>query len=222
MSDHRHLPPGIAEHDEEAQRGLPERLPDDEQLIWQGSPDWKSMAVQVFHVRKVALYLVAMMLARGFAVGAEAGIVSGVVAAIWLVPLFAVAIAGLMILAYMSARDTLYTITSKRLVMRIGIALTITYNIPLKKIHSAGMAKRQGDVGDIALTLASGNKIAFINLWPHVRPWRLSNPEPMLRCVPNAELAAQKLSSAWAAANRQAAIPSHGEKPNFSQTLVTS
>jgi hypothetical protein len=41
--------------------------------------------------------------------------------------------------------------------------------------------------------------MAYSNLWPHVRPWRLANPEPMLRSIPEAERVAQILSNALVA-----------------------
>ena len=37
-------------------RGLPERLPEGERLLWQGAPDWRRLALHVFHVRGLALY----------------------------------------------------------------------------------------------------------------------------------------------------------------------
>jgi Bacterial PH domain len=207
MSDHRHTLPGTHEYDQEPQVGLPEQLPPNERLIWQGSPNWRSMAVDVFHVRKIAIYLFLMMAARAYVVAGELGFSEGIVAAIWLTPFIAFAIGGIALLAYLSARDTMYTITSKRVVMRIGIALTLTYNIPLKLIFAAGVHERKDGSGDIPLTLVPGNKIALLNLWPHARPWRFSAPEPMLRCLPDVKIVAAELSKAWAQANQQAAIP---------------
>jgi fumarate reductase subunit C len=207
MSDHRHTPPGVHEYDDEPQVGLPEALPKNEQLIWQGSPDWRSMAVNVFHIRKVAVYLTVMMLIRGFAVGSEGTALQGLVAGLWCLPLVLIAVGIITLLAYLSARDTMYSITNKRVIMRIGIALTITYNIPLKLIQAAGVHVRKDGSGDIPLNLAAGNKIAFLFLWPHAKPWKLSKPEPMLRCLPNVSLVTEKLSSAWANANQQTAVP---------------
>ena len=37
-------------------RGLPDHLPKGERLLWQGAPDWRLLAIQAFHVRKVAIY----------------------------------------------------------------------------------------------------------------------------------------------------------------------
>ena len=47
----------------------------------------------------------------------------------------------------------------------------------------------------------------MLHLWPHARPWRVSRPEPMLRCVPDAAGVAQLLSQAWSEATGIAAEP---------------
>jgi hypothetical protein len=50
------------------------------------------------------------------------------------------------------------------------------------------------------LTLAPGERIAYAVLWPHVRPWQMRQPSPMLRCIPDAEKVAGILAQAYAAA----------------------
>ena len=47
MSDDIHVEP---------LRGLPEPLPAGERILWQGAPDWRALAVDVFHVRAVWIY----------------------------------------------------------------------------------------------------------------------------------------------------------------------
>ena len=49
------------EHEWEAAPGLPSALPPGERILWQGAPDWRSLAVHAFHVRKIALYFVFML-----------------------------------------------------------------------------------------------------------------------------------------------------------------
>ena len=44
------------EHEFEPQMGLPEKLPRNERLLWQGQPDVRMVALRVFHLRKLALY----------------------------------------------------------------------------------------------------------------------------------------------------------------------
>ena len=38
-------PRPVHEHEFEPQFGLPERLPDSERLLWQGSPSWRALAI---------------------------------------------------------------------------------------------------------------------------------------------------------------------------------
>ena len=97
------------------------------------------------------------------------------------------------------ARTTVYTITNRRVVMRIGIALPVTFNLPYTQIDGAALRPYEDGTGDIPLQLRDGTRLAYFVLWPHARPWRFSRPEPMLRAVPNAAATAQLLSEALAA-----------------------
>jgi hypothetical protein len=82
--------------------------------------------------------------------------------------------------------------------MRIGIALPVTFNIPFTILESAGLRLYGSGAGDIPLVLGGTGRIGFLHLWPHARPWRLSRPEPMLRCVPDAQNVASILARAAA------------------------
>jgi hypothetical protein len=103
--------------------------------------------------------------------------------------------------AWFSSKTTLYTITDKRVVMRIGIVLTLTFNLPFKRITGAALKPMGGHVGDIALSLTQADRIGWIHLWPHARAWHLEHPEPTLRCLPDAETVGQLLLSAWRVAH---------------------
>jgi hypothetical protein len=128
---------------------------------------------------------------------------------------FAVLAAGalslLSLIAWGVARTTVYTITNRRVVMRIGIALPVTFNLPYKQIDGAALRPYEDGTGDIPLQLREGTRLAYLVLWPHARPWRFTRPEPMLRCVPNAAATAQLLSEALAAS--LAASPSGTTAP---------
>jgi len=39
--------------------------------------------------------------------------------------------------------------------------------------------------GDIPLVLKDTERVNYFVLWPHVRPWNVSKPQPMLRSIPN-------------------------------------
>ncbi len=186
------------EHEYEPQPGLPEALPAGERLLWQGSPDWRALARHAFHVRKVALYFALLLAWRATVVLSDGGGVLATLQAVaWLLPLPLLAIGALLLLARLSAQSALYTITDRRVVMRIGIVLTVTFNLPFKRIEGAALHRHPGGSGDLPLQLARGDRIGWLHLWPHARPWRVAQPEPMLRCVPQAEQVADLLTRAW-------------------------
>lgn len=195
------------EHEFEAAYGLPEPLPKGESILWQGAPDFADLAVRVFHLKKVAIYFAILMGVRGFflySTGADTlMILAGVLI---VVGLGLTAIAALAILAWLTARTTAYTLTDQRVVMRIGIVLTLTFNLPLKRIETAGLLLTGKGFGDIPLALNGGDRIGWLNLWPHARPWRLAKPEPMLRCLPNAQAFAITLQNAWKQATGKAGV----------------
>lgn len=193
---------GFAEHEFEAAHGLPEPLPPGERILWQGAPEWRAMAHRCFHVRTFAWYFAAILAVRGVTAASQSGsAVAGVVAALWLLGPAAGAIAMLWVMAWLTSRTTVYTITDRRIVMRIGIVLSITLNLPFARIRSADASLKSGPSGDIALALVGPDQIAYVHLWPHARPWRLARTEPMLRCVEDVAGVASILTNAWRAAN---------------------
>jgi hypothetical protein len=204
----------LSEFDTEYALGLPERLPDGEQLLWQGRPQWRSLAVRAFHVRSVAIYFAVLVAWRAETVLSDGGTVtSAAIAVAWMMPLALAALAVLCLLAWLSARSTIYTVTSQRVVMRFGIALPMTLNIPFRIIDAAALSKYRDSTGDIPLKLAGKDRVAFLVLWPHARPWRVDGPEPMLRSIGNPDQVAQVLSRALLAEAGQAHRPIAGKVP---------
>ena len=178
--------------------GLPEELPEDEQLLWRGSPDWKALALHVFHVRAVAIYFSVLMVWKTAETLSASGPLEAVTTAA-MVALFAAAALGLLILfAKLMAGTTIYTVTSNRVVIRAGVALPKAINIPFAVIGSAALKVRKGGDGDIPLQLTGPDQIAYLHMWPHARPWKIAKAEPMLRGVPDAAKAAEILAGAMA------------------------
>lgn len=198
---HRHSAPHQHEHEFEPQHGLPEALPPGERLLWQGAPDWKAMAVEVFHLRQLALYFAVILLLRaGFVLADGAGLMGVLASWAWLLPMAGLALGILLVLARLASKTTVYSITDRRVILRVGIVLTVTFNLPFKHIESAGLMLRGRDGhGDIPLTLRAGDRIAILQLWPHARPWRLSRPEPAMRCLHDAAAVGRLLAKAWSA-----------------------
>jgi hypothetical protein len=201
-----HTPSPARQHEFEPAHGLPERLPSTERLLWQGAPDWRALARRAFHLRKLAIYFGVLIVWRAADTAAGgAGPVDVLLALPGPMAMAATGLGLVALLAWLSARTAVYTITDRRVVMRVGIVLTLTFNLPFKRIVAADFSPGPGDYGDIALTLAETDRIAWLHLWPHARPWRLRRAAPALRGVPHARAVAQLLADAWAAASGQAA-----------------
>lgn len=187
--------------------GLPAALPAGETILWQGAPDWRRLAIEAYHVRKVASYfaiLAAWSMASAIADGEAA---RGVQALGWLLAFAAVGLAILLALAWTVARTTIYTITSHRVVIRHGVALPMAVNLPFSKIEQAAARIDATGGGDIPLALSSRDHLAWLVMWPHARPWRVARAEPMLRALADAQTAARILVTALQAASADAAAP---------------
>lgn len=177
----------VHEHDHEPEPGLPERLPQGEKAIWRGRPSASRIAVEVGKVRWVAGYFLALVgwaVWAGMADGRSAAAIAfsagvlGILAAIviFLIELYAWAV----------SRTTLYTITNRRVVMRVGVGSTVAFNLPFARLASADLMTRADGTGTIAFGLEGEARVSLFHLWPHVRPRRWSRPQPALRCIANA------------------------------------
>lgn len=178
-------------------RELPEALPSGEQILLQCAPAWLSLYRRAFHARSLALYFGLLVALRGCNVLWDGGSASSaLVAMLWVAIAAAFCLGMLAVLAWLTARATWYTITSRRIVMRMGIVLEVTFNFPFTVIDQVALHVYPNGTGDLALSFMDGEQIAYAHLWPHVRPWRLKRTEPMLRCVPDARAVATMLSNA--------------------------
>ncbi len=188
------------EHEFEATWGLPEALPKGEKLLWQGAPDWRTLARDAFHVRLLAIYFAAMLAWRFADVLLDGrGWMEAAASIALLLPLALLALGLLGLLAWLVSRTSAYTMTDKRLVMRIGIVLTVTFNLPYRTIESASLKRNDDGTGDIALVLGAADRIAYLHLWPHVRPWKIQRTQPMLRSIPDSARVSELLVSAISA-----------------------
>ena len=217
----RQAPERAPEHEFEAAYGLPEPLPAGERILWQGRPAAGLVASRIFHLRALTLYF-ALMLAWRVAVLVHDG---ASLAQTWrgtlsLALLALVALGILGYLARLAARTTVYTLTDQRVVMRIGIVLTVTYNLPLRQIDGAHFVDLGQGRGEVALQLRPGVRIAYLHLWPHARPWKLTAPQPMLRCLNDAREASEKLAQAWSHSNAQPARATPDETSAVRQPVL--
>lgn len=188
-------------------RGLPEKLPEGEHILWQGSPAWRSLARRVFHTRKIAFYVTLLLIWQGAtALHDGAGLWMAAVAILLPLPLALAAVAIPGFLGWWSARTTVYTITNRRVVIRSGIALDVTVNLPLARIDTVATRLHRDGSGDIPMAFTENVRVAYLALWPNARPWRFSRPQPMLRCVSEPRAVADVLVRALIAAQAEAGL----------------
>jgi PH (Pleckstrin Homology) domain-containing protein len=190
------------EFDYEPVRGLPAHLPPGEKVLWQGAPTWRSIARHAMHVPIIGAYLGAVLvwrIASGLVLSQSLATIGVSVA--WLAVLGGATIGFLLIVARLVEHTTLYTITTHRVVMRIGVAFTISLNVPFRIIEAAAFRDHRDGTGDIPLQLNGEGRISYLHLWPHARPWKLARPEPMLRCVRYPLAASEVLAEALTAFN---------------------
>ncbi len=200
------------DYDFDRAHGLPEDLPQDERLLWQGHPDWKNLALSAFHVRKVMIYFVALAALQGVGRLIDgSSVLQAAQPVLWFVPMGLLAAGLLTAVAWLSARTTTYTLTSKRAVLKIGMALPITFNIPFKQIDGAAMTQTGTGHGDLYFRFGGKDRIAYMMLWPHARRWHFSKPEAAFRAIPNvnhvAQLAAAALHTVPVSANIDYTMP---------------
>jgi len=178
--------------------GLPETPPEGETILWQGAPLAWPLAKRALNAQWVAVYFGALALWRGVVTAGEGGLREGLIAAFWYVLIGAVAVGVLALIAWVMARATVYTITTHRVAMRIGAALTVTLNLPFRWIGSADLAVHRDGTGTILLNLTGETRLSYLVVWPHVKPWAISRTVPALRCIPEPEKVARILGDAAA------------------------
>ena len=175
--------------------GLPERLPMGEDILWQGRPAVWPLAMRAYGIRWIALYFVIVVAWRASVGFGEAGLSGALAYGLpYILPGIATC-AVLFAMAYVQARGTIYTITTSRIVMRIGAALNVTFNLPFVQIASAELDLK-GTHGTIALKTLGDTRISYLILWPHARPWHFAPTQPALRCIPDAAAVAKLLAEA--------------------------
>ena len=189
--------------------GLPELLPKGEVILWQGRPNWLRLTIEALNMGWVIGYFGLLAAWRFLTVIDYMPLGTAFSASIPF--LFVAAFVGLLLcgVGYIQAKATLYTITNRRVVMRIGAALTLTLNLPFTKIDNAAVAKKRGGFGNIAFETSGDTKFSFFVLWPHARSWYFGKPQPTLKCIPDIE----KVSSILGQAAKSRII----EKDNHTQ-----
>jgi hypothetical protein len=202
------------EHEIEPVPGLPGLPPAGEVILWQGRPSAKLLSRHLLKVRWIGGYfllLAVWAVVSGVHDGREIG---GLLFSIAILAALAAVLVGMIeLFAWAVERTTLYTITTERVVMRFGVALSMTLNLPFRKIEAVSTAKFDDKGGMIAIAVAPDTRLSWLIQWPHVRGWRFSRPEPSLAYLPDVEKAANVLSAAFVQFRA-----SHANQPRISVT----
>lgn len=171
--------------------GLPEALPADEHILWQGAPNPLRLAIEAWKMHWIIGYFVVLAIWRAGVSSASVPLPTALGHAVPLLLAGTLACAVVYAMAYVQARSTVYTLTNKRAAMRIGAALTMTLNLPYVCIGNAAVQKRKSGTGTLSFELIDDTRISYLMTWPHTRPWALSRAQPSFRCIPDvAEVAA--------------------------------
>lgn len=171
------------------------RLEPGERILWQGRPLASALRRHLLKGRWLTAYFVLLLGWKLALIVALRGLRPQEVfdAAVLLAQ--GAALAGILAyLAWALARSTTYTVTSLRIVIRHGIALQGTVDIPMRAIRNVAVRIHHDGTGDVALTVRDGAGVGLSKLWPHVRGLNLSAPVPMLRGLPDAAVLGTQLA----------------------------
>jgi hypothetical protein len=178
----------------ETRPGIPGPLPRDERILWQGRPSAWALARDAFGLKWVIGYFAVVVFWRA-TVGTLSGGAAGALAyGLPYVGLAVAAVAVILALAWAQARGAVYTVTTARVLMRIGAALQITINLPFRQIGAANLDLRRDGTGTIAFDTLGETRFSYLVLWPHLRPWHARKTQPALRCIPDAARVARLIA----------------------------
>ena len=166
--------------------GLPERPPQGELILWQGRPDAWALARDAYRIRWFAAYFAIVVLWRAWASFADGGLPLALAMGLPYLVLGLLGLAVIYFLAWVQARSTTYTLTTARVVLRIGAALPVTFNLPFAQVGTASLDLRRDGTGTIALDTLGETRISVLALWPHARPGHWQKTQPALRSIPDA------------------------------------
>ena len=176
--------------------GLPELPPRGEVILWQGRPNWFRLTVESLNLWWVVAYFAVLTAWRFITVIDVESFERAIIMTLPFVIMTLIVVLLLMLVGFIQARATVYTITNRRVAMRIGAALTVTLNIPYTQIENAAVSVGKAGCGNIALETKGASKFSYLVLWPHIRSWKISKPEPTLRAIPDVQSVAQILAKA--------------------------
>lgn len=176
---------------------LPGALPDGERVLFAARPARGAVLRHLFKGRwlaggaaGLAIWPVLAALDAGYP------LLRALPAALLFLPLALPVAALLWLFARLVARHTLYVATDRRVILHVGYVFTRTINMPLTEIRDLSVRALEDGLGDLQLTIDRAAPVGYAALFPHVRLGRPFTPTPVLRCVPDAQSAAEELALA--------------------------
>lgn len=158
-----------------------------ETILWQGRPERRALARGLFRLRWVVAYFALLLLWKLALILWARGPRPQDLHDAAILALQGVALFGLIaFFARALSRATTYTVTDARVVIRHGIALSATIDIPLRAIRSVALRLHADGAGDIALGVRRGGGVRPGRLWPHMHG--VLRPMPLLRALPEAAI----------------------------------
>ena len=171
-------------------------IPENEDIIWYGRPELRRFCLSALGLRYLLLYLLIVAL---FNLSSNFGNFSFFIYLEIMVPYIIscfLATVLLVIIGISQVMPTVYVITSKRIIIRSGMALIFMLNVPFDKIANIDKQIFKDGCGNISFKLINNKRVPFFASWPSVRPWYFNNPEPTFRCISNVDVIALKLADA--------------------------
>ena len=203
-------------------KGLPERPPEHERILWQGRPDTWALTRDAFRLHWVNGYFTLVVLWRASVGAASDGFAGAFAYGLPYMILWGLAVAVILLMGFTMARATVYTITTARVAMRIGAALSVTLNLPFRQIANADLSLKRDGTGTIALETLGETNFSYLVLWPHLRPGHVRTTKPALRCIPDAERIARLLADAAEARMATPMVERKSEQPARNGDLVAA
>ena len=187
--------------------GLPHDLPPGEHILWQGRPEWRALARNTFKLRWLAGYFATFLAAKLFASLRPGGTVTTFWGVVGPIAAAGGCLGVLSLMAWMNARATVYTLTTRRIVMRVGVAFPTSWNFPFTRLAAADVTVRKEGDGDVVLTVKEPDRVAWLHLWPHTHPWQFARTRPTLRAIAEPARVANLLGRAMQSWATAASVP---------------
>jgi hypothetical protein len=147
-------------------------------------------------VRGVAIYFALLFAWRTTVASADLSWTAAAAQSSFYLILGAATVALLCFVGWSQAKSAIYTVTNRRIILRIGAALTMTMQFPYRWVGAADLTTRPDGTGSIALRTLGDTRFSYFMIWPHLRPWRFAQTQPALRAIPRAAEVARLIAEA--------------------------